>query len=207
MFSKFRRTGSRFVLIGLVLASAFGLSCIFEPRATTEPSQISGSDILPAQEPEMVISNMMLMLQGLDSANYPDLFSGDFFFVPDPEDVDFMNNQYGPGIYMDWFKPVEVNVANQLFDRLNSALFTIENTEVVEKTPETYVVYHSYTLKILPRGGTWKIFSGEARFHMRLNPDDALWEMFEWHDFRPEEFPEDANGTWGLLKGETRATT
>jgi hypothetical protein len=195
------------VLIGLLLASAASLSCIFEPRATTEPTQVGGKDILPAQEPEMVVSNLVTILQALDSANYPELFSEDFYFVPDPEDVDFMNNYYGPGIYLDWVKPVEVYVAGNLFDRLNYALLDIEDTEVVENTEESYVVYHQYTLKILPPGGTWAFFSGRARFHMRPNPEDGLWEMYQWNDFRLEDAPDSVEGTWGLLKGETRATT
>ena len=42
MFSKFTGRLSRFVLIGLLLASAVSLSCVFEPRATTEPTQVGG---------------------------------------------------------------------------------------------------------------------------------------------------------------------
>jgi len=206
MFSKLNGSRSRLVLIGLMLASLAAVSCIFEPRATLEPDQVGGKDIQPAQEPEMLISNLVTIVQALDSGNYQDLFSEDFSFVPDPEDEDFMNNHYGPGIYLNWDRPVEVIVASQLFDRLNYALLHIEDTEVVEDTDTTYVVYHGYRLEILPRGETWIEYSGRARFHLRMNPEDKLWKMFRWVDFRPEESPEDASGTWGLLKGEVRAT-
>jgi len=195
------------VVIGLILTSMATVSCVFEPRATQEPSQTGGKDILPAQEPEMVISNLVTIVQALDSANYPDLFAEDFYFVPDPEDVDFMNNYYGPGVYLDWDKFVEVSVASQLFDRTNAALLHIEDTEVVEETPDTYIVYHSYTLEILPKDATWIEFSGRARFHLKVNPSDELWYMFQWDDFRLEEIPDTVSGTWGLLKGEIRATT
>ncbi|MFC1800296.1 hypothetical protein ACFL2Z_05270 [Candidatus Eisenbacteria bacterium] len=194
------------MLIGLVLAAAVSLSCIFEPRATTEYDQVGGKDIQPAREPEMVISNMVTIVQGLDSANYPDLFSEDFYFVPDPEDVDFMNNHYGPGVYLDWDNLVEVYVAGNLFDRLNYALLNIEVIEVAEETPNTYVGYHEYTLSILPQGGTWTRFSGIAHLYMRVTEDD-LWEIIRWDDFRQPEVSDSVNGTWGLLKGEIRATT
>jgi hypothetical protein len=42
---------------------------------------------------------------------------------------------------------------------------------------------------------------------MRPNPEDGLWEMYQWNDFRLEDAPDSVEGTWGLLKGETRATT
>ncbi len=207
MFSKLGKSKSRFVVIGLMLVSMATVSCVFEPRATTKPSQSGGKDILPAQEPEMVISNLVTIVQALDSANYPDLFTEDFYFVPDPEDVDFMNNHYGPGVYLDWDKFVESDVASQFFDRINAALLYIEDTEVVEDTPDTYIVYHGYTLKILPQGGTWTYFGGRVRFHLRQDPADELWYMFQWYDFRLEEIPDSVSGTWGLSKGEIRATT
>ncbi len=207
MFSKLHRVRSRFVVIGLMLASLAATSCVFEPRATTEPSQVGGKDILPAQEPEMVISNLVTIVRALDSANYPDLFTENFYFYPDPEDVDFMNNHYGPGVYLDWFKPVEVTVASQLFDRLNATLLEFEEIEVAEDTDSTYVVYYEYTLKILPSGDTWRYFYGIAHFYMRMDPADQLWYLYRWDDFRPQEIPEDSRGTWGLLKGEIRATT
>lgn len=194
-------------MIGMIVAWTASLSCVFEPRATQEPSQVGGGDILPAQEPEMVISNLITIVQGLDSGNYPDLFSEDFYFVPDPEDVDFMNNHYGPGVYLDWYGGVEADVASRLFDGIRAALLNIEEGEVAEDTPTTYIVYHSYTFETLPKEGAWNRYSGIAHFYLRQNPADELWYMYRWDDFRLEEMPDSVDGTWGLLKGEIRATT
>lgn len=209
MSSKLRRSRSRFVMIGLMLASLVVASCVFEPRATNEPdpSQVGGTDLLPAQTPEVAISNLATIIWRLDSANYPDLFAEDFYFVPDAEDVDFMNNHYGPGIYLNWFKPVEVDVGSRLFDRLFGALVTFEEINVVERTDSTYVGYHEYTLEILPTRETRSVFKGIAHFYMRSDPADNLWYIYRWDDFRLQESSEDVSGTWGLLKGEVRATT
>ena len=161
----------------------------------------------PAQDPETVISNLVTIVYGNISGSYPDLFTEDFEFVPDPEDLDFINNQYGPGIYLDWFKPVEVSVADQLFDRLAKALLDLEEIDIAEQTDTTYVAYYEYKLDILPHGDTWRYYYGIAHLHLRLSPEDNFWYINRWDDFRPQDIPEDSRGTWGLLKGEIRATT
>lgn len=211
MFSKPRRSTGRFVVIGLILGFLVTPSCVFEPRDTQPPPEgQTGEDIQMAQDPEVVIDNLIRVIYRLDSANYPDLFSEDFAFVPDPEDVDFMNNHYGPGIYLGWDKVVETTMTDRLFDRIQlkaGAELTLLDTTVSEETDTTYVVYHGYFLETLPKGATWKFFSGEARFHLRKDPSDNLWYMFRWEDFRLDDVPDSVNGTWGLLKGEIRATT
>ncbi len=208
MFSKSMKPKSRFLLIGVLLASLVTTSCIFEPRASEKPPDQATEDIRPAKEPEILIENLIKVVEGVDSGNYPDLFAEDFGFVADPEDVDFMNNHYGPGIYLGWDKNVETTMADRLFDRIrlkDGAELNLGLPDVVTSTDSTYVVYHDYTLKILQE--EWIVFEGKALFRMRKDPSDNLWYIYGWDDFRQKIIPDDTRGTWGLLKGEIRATT
>jgi hypothetical protein len=192
------------ILMMLVIASCG----IFEPRESQEPDQIvGGSEYEPAQEPEAVVRNFIKVIQGLDSGSYRDLFTKDFEFVPDPEDVQFMDNHYGPGVYLDWNRTVETTVTERMFDRLNAARLAFIDTTVAVDSDSTYVVYHGYVLQILPKDGGWTRFEGIGHFYMRKDPSDNLWFIHRWDDFRLEGSSDGENATWGLLKGEIRATT
>jgi hypothetical protein len=209
MFSKFLSHRRRSLMTWVILMTLMATSCgIFEPRESEEPDQIvGGSEYEPAQEPEAVVRNLIKVIQGLDSVNYRDLFSEDFGFVPDPEDVQFMDNHYGPGVYLDWNENVETTVTERMFDRINSARLAFTDTTVAVDTDSAYVVYHGYLLQILPKYGGWTPYEGIAHFHMRKDPSDNLWYIYRWDDFRLEGASDNENATWGLLKGEIRATT
>jgi hypothetical protein len=190
----------------LVLATSCG---VFEPRENADPDQVSGgSDYVLPQEPEIVVSNLINVLRALDSGNYQDLFTEDFGFIPDREDVQFMDSYYGPGIYSGWDKRLETTVTDRLFDRVpvkDGIELTLVDTTVVRDTDEAYEVYHGYKLEILQ--DEWITYEGIARFYMRKDPSDNLWYIYLWEDSRLEGSTDSDNATWGLLKGEIRATT
>jgi hypothetical protein len=196
-------------LIVCVLLASILASCVFEPRDSEEPPPDSGGGgyVLP-QEPKTVISNMKTIMERGESANYPDLFSEDFYFVPDPDDVITLENVYGPGIFDSWYKNVETGVMDRLFDRQTWANLRLpDSTETVrEDTDSTYSVQYDYRLEILEEH--WTIYQGTVIFRMRRDPSDNLWYIFRWDDFRTgASEAEGVEGTWGILKGEIRATT
>jgi hypothetical protein len=184
-------------------------SCgLFEPRASEEPEEGSGGAIYEQpQEPTVVISNLVNVIVEDPHTNYPDLFSEDFTFVPDPDDVLTLESIYGQGVFDDWDAAVESDVGDKLFSRYYLALLDLSEGTVTEDTDSTYTVLHEYRLDILQDQG-WSHYRGTASFRMKQDPSDNLWYILKWEDFRTEASDSSGiNGTWGFLKGEIRATT
>jgi hypothetical protein len=196
-------------LWGLLAVLVLVVSCgLFEPRDSEEPEEGSGGAIYEQpQEPEVVISNLVNVMVESPHANYPELFSEDFAFVPDPDDVLTLESIYGQGVFGDWDADVEADVGDKLFSRYFLALLELSEGTVTEDTDTTYTVLHEYRLDIL-QGEGWSHYRGTANFRLKQDPSDKLWYMSEWEDFRTEASDSSGiDGTWGFLKGEIRATT
>jgi hypothetical protein len=191
--------------MALTLMASCGL---FEPRESEEPEAGSGGSVyIQPQEPQVVVSNLLSVIVEAPHLNYPELFSEDYAFIPDPDDVLTIESIYGQGIFDNWDASVEVDVGERMFDRYILALLELSEGTVIEDTDSTYTVLHEYSFDILIDQG-WLNFRGAANFHMKRDPSDNLWYMFLWEDFRTEMSDSTGiEGTWGLLKGEIRATT
>jgi hypothetical protein len=189
----------------LVLAASCG---VFEPRDSQQPEEGSGGTVyVQPQEPGIVISNLVAVMVEAPHTNYPELFSDDFTFIPDPDDVLTLESIYGQGVYEGWDTDVEVTVGERLFSRYYLALLDLDDGTVTEDTDSTYAVLHQYRLDILGDSG-WSDFRGAANFRIKRDPSDNLWYIDEWQDFRTEASDSTGiDGTWGLQKGEIRATT
>ncbi len=190
---------------GLVLVASCG---VFEPRDSEHPEAGSGGSVyIQPQEPATVISNLVAVMVDAPHTNYPELFSEDFTFVPDPDDVLTLESIYGQGVFDDWDVEVEVEVGELLFSRYFLALLELDEGTVIEDTDSTYSVLHEYVFDILGDHG-WSKFRGAANFRIRQDPSDNLWYIYQWEDFRTEASDSiGIDGTWGLRKGEIRATT
>jgi hypothetical protein len=202
--------GNRSAAIWLLVAG-LGLtaSCgVFEPRGSEPPKEGSGGSVyVPPQEPAIVVSNLVTVMVEYPHTRYSDLFSEDFTFVPDPDDVLTLESIYGQGVFDDWGAEVELQVGDRLFSRYYLALLELSEGTVIEDTDSTYTVFHEYRLDILGDQG-WSDFRGAANFRMKQDPSDNLWYLYRWEDFRTEASDSAGiEGTWGLLKGEIRATT
>ncbi len=195
----------RLLVAGLVLVASCG---VFEPRDSEEPGEGSGGSVyIQPQEPAVVISNLVTVMVEAPHTNYPDLFTEDFTFVPDPDDVLTLESIYGQGVFDDWDVDVEVQVGDRLFGRYFLALLELSEGTVIEDTDTTYAVVHEYRFDILGDQG-WSNFRGAANFRIKQDPSDKLWYIYEWEDFRTEASDSTGiDGTWGLCKGEIRATT
>ncbi len=195
----------RLLVAGLVLVASCG---VFEPRDSEEPGEGSGGSVyIQPQEPAVVISNLVTVMVEAPHTNYPDLFTEDFTFVPDPDDVLTLESIYGQGVFDDWDVDVEVQVGDRLFGRYFLALLELSEGTVIEDTDTTYAVVHEYRFDILGDQG-WSNFRGAANFRIKQDPSDKLWYIYEWEDFRTEASDSTGiDGTWGLGKGEIRATT
>jgi hypothetical protein len=210
-----RKAGRRFsnrptkampVAVGILLVLLLASCGIFEPRKSQEPPAGAGATYVLPQEPGLVISNMVNVVNELQSVEYQDLFTDDFEFVPDPRDVLTLENYY-PGIFDDWGKAVEVSIGERLLDRITGALLAFEDTLVVFESESDYQVAHKYKLEILEEyWKPWKKYRGQALFYMRKEPSDNLWYIYRWEDYGTEA-TDSVDGTWGMLKGVTRATT
>jgi hypothetical protein len=207
MLSRLRRSWPFVWLLvaGLGLVASCG---VFEPRDSESPEEGSGGSVyVPPQEPPVVISNLVTVMVESPHTNYPELFSEDFTFVPDPDDVLTLESIYGQGVFDNWDMDVELQVGDRLFGRYFLALLELSEGTVTEDTDSTYTVYHEYWFDILGDRG-WSRFRGAANFRIKMDPSDNLWYLYQWEDFRTESSDStDIDGTWGLLKGEIRATT
>lgn len=187
---------------------ALGLaSCeIFSVRPSEEPTGGATRFALP-QSPDIVISNMVNAISARDVVIYGDIFTEDFVFVPDPEDVLELENYY-PGVFSDWDIEIERDVAQHMLDpsRVSYASLRFDEDEesVIEDTDSTYVVQEQYRFLIWME--SLDTYAGSARFSMRRLPD-GLWYIYDWQDSRPEAGGDDGAGTWGMLKGKIRGTT
>lgn len=190
---------------GLALVASCG---VFEPRDSEAPEEGSGGSVyVPPQEPGVVVTNLVTVMVEAPHTNYPELFSEDFSFIPDPDDVLTLENIYGQGVFDDWDMGVEVQVGDRLFDRYFLALLELSEGTVTEDTDSTYAVLHEYEFDILGDQG-WSTFRGTANFRIRRDLSDNLWYIYQWEDFRTEASDSaGVDGTWGLRKGEIRATT
>jgi hypothetical protein len=192
------------LLAALLSAGACGL---FEPRDTEEPEGGGGGAVYQQpQEPEIVISNLINVITDFPHVNYEELFAEDFAFVPDPDDVLTLESIYGGGVFDDWGADVEVDVGEKLFGRYIFALLDFSEGTITEDTDRTYVVLMEYSLDILQ--DRWSSYRGAVKFRIEWDPSESLWYMSEWQDFKTEASEASGiEGTWGLLKGEIRATT
>jgi hypothetical protein len=195
----------RLLVAGLVLVASCG---VFEPRDSEAPEEGSGGSVyIQPQEPAVVISNLVTVMAEAPHTNYPELFAEDFTFVPDPDDVLTLESIYGQGVFDDWDVDVEIQVGERLFGRYFLALLELSGGTVIEDTDSTYTVVHEYRFDILGDQG-WSNFRGAANFRIKRDPSDNLWYIYQWEDFRTESSDSTGiDGTWGLRKGEIRATT
>jgi hypothetical protein len=155
----------------------------------------------------MVISNLINVIVVYPHVNYSELFSEDFIFIPDPDDVLTLESIYGRGVFDDWGADVEAAVGDKLFGRYILALLDLSEGTITEDTDSTYEVLHAYSLDILENEG-WSHYRGAASFRMTQDASDKLWYMSEWQDFRTEASDSvGINGSWGYLKGQIRATS
>jgi hypothetical protein len=193
----------------LLLCLGLIVSCgIFEPRDSETPEEGSGGAVyVSPQEPATVISNLVTVMVEPPHTNYPELFSEDFTFIPDPDDVLTLESIYGQGVFDNWDTDVEIQVGDRLFSRYYLALLELDEGTITEDTDSTYAVLHEYVFDILGSDG-WSKFRGAASFRIKRDPSDNLWYMYQWQDFRTEASDSAGiDGTWGLRKGEIRATT
>jgi hypothetical protein len=207
--TSFRRRAAAFPFWGLMAVLVLAVSCgVFEPRESEKPKEGSvGSEYVQPVEPEVVISNLINVMVKEPHANYPELFAGNFTFVPDPDDALTLESIYGPGVFDDWDADVELAVGDRLFDRYFLTLLTFSEGTVTEDTDSSYMVLHQYSLDILQDEG-WTRCRGAAKFRIKRDPSDNLWYISQWEDFRTEVSDSTGiDGTWGLVKGEIRATT
>jgi hypothetical protein len=183
---------------------AFTVRDAMPPESTSTPT-----DIVEPYEPAFVISNMINSLEDEDALNYNELFSPDFVFVADPSDVIDLESYY-PGAFADWDRDVEQQVGQRLLDRGQTAnillSFDPDAEQVTDETDSTYTVQEDYRLRVVDQEGVLQSYIGTAIFSLRLE-EDGLWYIYEWQDFRPESGEADGKDTWGMLKGEIRATT
>jgi len=188
------------VAIGMALAGCE----TFSVREAEEPTGSATVFEVP-RNPTTVISNLINVVRNLDAINYEELFSDDFIFIPDSKDVQEFDSYY-PGVLTQWGADVEVEVGNRLLDpgrvELIWLVFTGE-PNVIEDSDTSYVVKNDYEITVV--GEEWEMYHGTSIFSIHLEPD-GLWYINKWEDFRPEEKPEGSSGTWGILKGLTRAS-
>jgi hypothetical protein len=196
------------LLIGLCLAAVVAASCdTFSTRAAEEPEG-EATQIVLAQKPGDVLSNLKNAIGGRDTDAYEDLFTEDFVFIPDPSDVIDLENFY-PGIFDNWGMETEIEVGERILDESRTKISGLDlmSERLIMETDSTYEVLEDYQLFLRLEGSEeFEVYIGTARFSMRLD-SDGLWYMHRWEDARRDTGIVADRDTWGKLKGEIRATT
>jgi hypothetical protein len=210
MFSRTCGRRTRLTMLAYAVAGLCIASCdTFTVREAVPPAGTSSpTDIVTAYEPGFVISNLVNSLEDKNTEKYDELFAADFVFIADPSDVFDLENYY-PGALSDWDIEVEQQVAQRLLDRGQTAnillSFDKDAETVTDDTDSTYAVQENYRLRVVNPQGVLESYVGTAVFYLRLG-EDGLWYIREWQDFRPEAGDGNGKETWGMLKGEIRAT-
>jgi hypothetical protein len=199
----------RYLALGLLVALAAcvaascGLLDAFSVRESEDPTGTETEYVLP-QEPEQVITNLISAVNFRDVVNYESILAEDFVFEPDPRDALTLENYY-PGVFDGWDIEVEKEVARRMFDQGGATFallrFDEDSKQVSVDTDSSYVVQEDYTL--ITKLEKLETFTGTAIFSLK-RLSDGLWYMEKWEDSRPEG--EGQYDTWGILKGEIRAT-
>lgn len=199
------KTNIVFVLSAVLLSLC---SCvIFDVRDAEEPTGGSG-DIQIQRTPQAVISNIKSSLFSSDPITYEGTLSDEFIFVPDAGDIAEFDIYY-PGVLTEWDKKVEAEVVRSLLARLGGQPVALDykegSVEVLEETDSTYIFKANYEIVVCWVSQSWEKYYGTCIVSIRLE-SDGLWRMRKWEDYRRTEPPEGSKGTWGILKGITRAT-
>ncbi len=208
-FRVFKSSKGKLIVILAFLACVFCSCEIFGVRDAEEPELSGGiGEIQIQRTPQAVIANLKTSLFASDPINYEATLSQDFVFVPDASDVAEFDIYY-PGVLTQWGKHVETEVVRKLLSRLIAQPvklgFEDESFEVLEETDSTYVFKARYEIVVCLMGQRWEKYYGTCMVSIGFE-SDALWRMRRWEDYRRSEPPEDSKGTWGILKGITRAT-
>jgi hypothetical protein len=191
----------------LVLVSVLGLvaACGNFPFKIEEGQKPVGTatDVVPRTEPAAVLSNLMICVADQKAGEYLDQLATGFVFVADQIDVATLEQNY-PGIFSDWNFEVESRVTQYMLDtgRCLLAGLTLTNETVLDQpTDTTYSSQVDYRLMLYLNNHS-RTYSGQARLFMRKDIN-SLWSIYRWEDIRPQDAPED---TWGILRGQIRAT-
>jgi hypothetical protein len=188
--------------LGLIVAVALVSCSEFSVRESLPPAGGATEYALP-QEPDLVISNLINGVTDQMPGNYTSMLAEDFVFVPDPRDAQALENYY-PGVFLNWERDVETRVIEYMLDesRTGFALLTFSNEGIIEQTDSTYILQEEYSLII--KMESLETYLGTARLYMKRHSDDGLWWIHKWED---SQLPEAGEDTWGVLRGEIRAST
>jgi len=80
---------------------------------TPEPPETGRLNLLPRNSPENVFYNFKKICENLSRINYPDCFTEDFSFVPDPRDYSEHEQVFSGG----WGREKEMAFASNIFDK------------------------------------------------------------------------------------------
>jgi hypothetical protein len=172
--------------LGALLALALVSACDDDPASPPGPP--GGSvGLVSLSDPDSVLLQMQLGIQGGFIVPYMNAFAQDFTFVPDSSDASQL-----PGAFDDWSFAVEEEVMGRvLADYLRRSLsfVDVESTAVGDRT---VVLREGYTLFL--DGDRYR---GNAEFV--LTRDQANnWRLTRWQDHGSASDPDT---TWGILKG------
>jgi len=164
----------------------------FKPREAEKPWK-EESEWQEPVNPSIVISNLENAFEDRNIVNYESSFALSFIFYGDPSDSQYVE----PGIFNDWDKEVEKEVAILIFNTFSNIQLYFEDS-LKDSTGIAANFYELYTMNLESIDSTI-IAKGLATFQLTLDSSN-LWSIVEWKDFRIDSSFVD----WGIIKAKSR---
>ncbi len=197
------RKALRCVVLTLLSVAVLAPSCgVFDTRDPEPPSD--GGSETPWEQPvnpNAVLFNFVNAILYLDQGNYEQIQAEDFWFVPDPVDVEYFLSTVGVNVFEDWGRDEELTAVRLIFTDSESLEVAIVEDSREEDTQQALIrLYYTFRRRLAPEVAADPVatFKGFAEIHMRAD-NQGFWSIDSWEDTEVEtEF-----NTWGRLKGST----
>lgn len=181
----------------LMILLLLGCKNPFATRSAEPPSVRRGTWEDPTFY-DAVLRNLQSSYNEQIIDNFTDCLSQDFRFFPDPQD----DAQY-PGIFDDWGREEEIDVARSIFSAGTGTSFI--DLTLVDSTMETYFYPSGDTVKAeviyelaveQDKVDAPQHMAGRASFFI-FEGTGGTWTVFRWEDSKAD-FPD--SSSWGELK-------
>jgi hypothetical protein len=190
-------------LLALILPVIVGLiGCgLFEPREAETPTQ-SGSNVKPATQPDVAITNLQNAIATKNLDNYMACFTN-----PQLSNRGFTFNPSGPALAQysgelsawDWEKERSY-MANLISNTQGTAYsgLTLTRTSLLV-TSDSVVYAYRYTLTFYHNGRVISDSSATGNLQFTLGTVNGIWSIYRWID--DPLTPSSTAATWSSFKG------
>jgi hypothetical protein len=178
------------VALGLLVVAGLWLleSCARNPEEPEAPIPI-----IILSDPDSVFRQIQVGLSQKFITSYMNAFSDSFHFVPDPDDLLFIQDFRPAEVYDGWDARVEEQVHQIILGSAGSIDVQFETEDTPTQNDTLVERWENYVLTIDSQD-----YIGQARLVMRRT--EGQWRITFWQDIRLG-LPADGDTTWGFERG------